>query len=144
MIIIKEIDDNINKDEYCQLLKNLTTINSDNIDLDIFKNQINIIKSNPYHKIYLAYDDNKIIGSITVIIEPKIIHDISFVSHIEDVVVDNNYQGKGIGRKLIEYAIDISKSYKCYKIILDCDKDKTKFYEKNGFKIKGNEMAIYF
>ena len=48
----------------------------------------------------------------------KIIHNISNVCHIEDVVIDNNYRGKNLGTKLIEYAKEYAKMEKCYKIIL--------------------------
>ena len=45
------------------------------------------IKQNPNHIIHVAVDDNKIIGSTTLFIEQKFIHDGGLGGHIEDVVV---------------------------------------------------------
>ena len=45
------------------------------------------LNSNPYHNIYVVVVDEKIVGAITCLIEPKIIHNCGFVAHIEDVVV---------------------------------------------------------
>ena len=76
----------------------------------------------------------KIVGTASILIEQKFIHNGSCVGHIEDVVVHKNYEGKGIGSLLIKKCIEIAKEYKCYKIILDCNSSKTGFYEKFGFK----------
>ena len=97
------------------------------------------INKNIYDNIYVAYltDDNNIIGTITLFVEDKIIHNGSKVGHIEDVVVDKNYRKMGVGKLLIDYVVKLSKDRGCYKVILDCDEDNIKFYEKCGFKTKG-------
>lgn len=105
---------------------------------EIFDN----IKSNPYHRIFVAITDEKIVGSTTLFIEPKFIHKGGFVGHIEDVVIDKQYQGKGIGEKLIKAALDFAKSNGCYKTILDCSEDVMPFYEKIGFKKHSNAMRF--
>ena len=86
-------------------------------------------------------DSKKIVGSITVLIEEKLIHNYSKVAHIEDVVVDESMRGFGLGKKLLEIAE--SECDGCYKIILDCSNENVKFYEKCGYEWKGNEMARY-
>ena len=60
------------------------------------------MRSIPNHKIYVAVLDSKVIGSATIFIEPKFIHSGGTVAHIEDVVVRKEYQGSGIGQKLVE------------------------------------------
>jgi glucosamine-phosphate N-acetyltransferase len=37
----------------------------------------------------------------------------------------------------------IGFSLGCYKLILDCTRDKVPFYEKAGFKEKEIQMALY-
>ena len=44
-----------------------------------------------------------IIACITVLIEQKFTHQCSRVGHIEDVVTDNNYRGKGLGKLIVDY-----------------------------------------
>jgi glucosamine-phosphate N-acetyltransferase len=105
---------------------------------EIFEN----IKSNPNHKIFVAIVDEKVVGSTTLFIEPKFIHQGGLVGHIEDVVVSKEFQGKGIGEKLIEASLDFAKNNGCYKTILDCSEDIKPFYEKIGFKKHSNAMRF--
>ena len=143
-VIIRELDYNDCKNEYCQLLSELSVIDSDSITREDFIEQLVLIKSNPLHKIYVAILDNKLVGSITLLIEPKFIHNISKVGHIEDVVVSRSVRGKGIGTLLVNKAIDVAKEYGCYKVILDCCDNCMSFYCKHEFIRKNNQMARYF
>ena len=105
---------------------------------DIFEE----IKSNPNHRIFVAILDERVVGSTTLFIEPKFIHQGGLVGHIEDVVVANEFQGKGIGEKLIQASLDFAKNEGCYKTILDCSDDVKPFYEKIGFKKHSNSMRF--
>ena len=92
------------------------------------------------HIIHVAIDGNKIVGSTTLLIEQKFIHDGGLVGHIEDVVVRKDYEGQGIGMKLVISLLDVAKQKKCYKTILNCEDNLRPFYEKIGFKKATNEM----
>lgn len=141
--IIQELDQTDDMVSYCELLKQLTSIDPDKITKEEFISHLQLIKSNPLHKIFVAKLNGKIIGTTTVLIEPKFIHNLSRVSHIEDVVVDSNYRSYGIGKLLINKAITISKELGCYKIILDCSAKNIGFYQKIGFVDKEHHMALY-
>jgi len=78
-------------------------------------------------------DQSRIIGTITVLIEQKLIHNFGLVCHIEDVVVDAQYRKQGLGETLIKEAIQIADTHKCYKTILDCSESNIEFYTKCGF-----------
>ncbi|XWV24846.1 6-phosphate N-acetyltransferase [Tupanvirus deep ocean] len=142
-IEIKELSNVDDYQQYCALLKQLTTINPELITKEKFEKQLTIITSNPFHKVLIAVFKNKIIGTTTVLVEPKFIHDLSRVAHIEDVVVDTDYRSYGVGSLLLKKAIEVSKSLDCYKIILDCSEKNIGFYEKFGFKRKEVQMALY-
>ena len=122
----------------------LTTLDSLRIASDIDKDTAEAvftkIESNPNHIIAVAEFEGKIVGATTLLIEPKFIHQGGLVGHIEDVVVDKNYQGKKIGEKIMKYLLEIAQKRRCYKTILDCTDDVKKFYEKLGFKHTANEM----
>ncbi|MCV0402016.1 MAG: GNAT family N-acetyltransferase [Nitrosopumilus sp.] len=105
---------------------------------DIFEK----INANPDHIIAVAELDGKIVGSTTLLIESKFIHNGGLVGHIEDVVVNKEHQGKKIGEKIMRYLIEISKKRGCYKIILDCTDDVRPFYEKLGFKKVASELRL--
>lgn len=142
-IVIKELDDSEDHIQYCALLKQLTTINPNSFTYEDYQKQLFVIFSNPYHKIFIAKDDDQIIGTITLLVEPKIIHNLSAVGHIEDVVVDRAYRSRGIGKHLVLKAIDVAKKMGCYKIILDCSSNNVEFYQKCGFVEKDKQMALY-
>ena len=100
------------------------------------------IENNPDHIIVVALLDGKIVGAATLLLESKFIHDGTIVGHIEDVVVDKNYQGQGIGEKIIKYLLEYAKTKGCYKTILDCVDDVKPFYEKLGFKHNANALRF--
>jgi len=100
------------------------------------------IRSNQNHVIMVADLDDQIVGSITLLIEPKFIHQGGLVGHIEDVVVNSKFQGKGIGEQLVNVALEYAKNHGCYKTILDCDDNVKPFYEKIGFKRNSNAMRF--
>ena len=100
------------------------------------------INANNDHIIAVAELEGKIVGATTLLIESKFIHNGGLVGHIEDVVVDKNYQGKKIGEKVVNYLLAYAKKRGCYKTILDCTDDVKPFYEKIGFSAVGNEMRF--
>ena len=116
----------------------LTSLDSLRKASDIDKNKakeiFKKIDSNPDYTIAVAEIDGKIVGSTTLLIEQKFIHQGGLVGHIEDVVVDKNFQGQKIGEKIMKYLLEIAKNQGCYKTILDCTDDVKPFYEKLGFK----------
>jgi len=124
----------------------LTTLDSLRKASDIDRNKaekiFEKINSNSDHIIAVAELDGKIVGSTTLLIEPKFIHGGGLVGHIEDVVVDKNFQGQKIGEKIITYLLEFAKNQGCYKTILDCTDDVKPFYEKLGFKHIANELRF--
>ena len=114
--------------------------NASGLDKNKTKEILKKIKQNPDHIIHVAIDDKKIVGSTTLFIEQKFIHDGGLVGHIEDVVVRKDYEGQGIGMKLVISLLDVAKQRKCYKTILNCEDNLRPFYEKIGFKKATNEM----
>ena len=104
--------------------------------LDILKKIIH----NPDHIIHIAEIDEKIVGSTTLFIEQKFIHNGGKVGHIEDVVVSKEFEGRGIGMKLVVSLLEKAEAMNCYKTILDCKKELIPFYERIGFKQESNQM----
>lgn len=126
---------------FLQLLEQLTSVDAANISYNDFIIQYNKIKS----FIYVIHDmeTDKIVGTGAIFIEHKFIHKLGSVGHIEDVVIDEQYRSKGLGKTLLGKLIEKAKENNCYKIILDCDIKNTSYYEYNGFLNKGNYMAKY-
>ena len=114
--------------------------NASSLDKTKAKEILKKIKQNSNHIIHVAIDGKKIVGTTTLFIEQKFIHDGGLVGHIEDVVVRKDYEGKGIGMKLVTSMLERAKEKNCYKTILDCKDDVKQFYDKIGFKRESNCM----
>ncbi len=64
---------------------------------------------------------------------------------IEDVVVDENYRGNGIGKKLIEKLLDEAVKKELDEVLLFTEDHRTpaiNLYKKLGFKLKNSKIYI--
>ena len=73
----------------------------------------------------------------------RLLWDGGYIAFLSDVIVNSEYQGQGIGRKLVESCLiklknDMKPGYKV-KISLNSAKGKEAFYEKFGFKVRPND-----
>ena len=137
-IEIREIEEGDLENGFLETLDFLR--NASGLDKNVAKEILKKIKQNPNHIIHVAIDGKKIVGTTTLFIEQKFIHNGGFVGHIEDVVVRKDCEGKGIGIKLITSMLERAKEKNCYKTILDCKDDVKQFYERIGFKHESNGM----
>lgn len=95
-------------------------------------------------KKFLAWDNRKVIGRAYLYILENDLHDNPF-GFIEDVFVEENYRGQGIGSRLVEEMIKEARKRNCYKIILTSRHSKPKvhkLYEKAGFREHGLEFRM--
>ena len=90
--------------------------------------------------VFVVIHEGKILGVATVLIEQKIIHDAGRVAHVEDVSVNEEHTGQGVGTVLMNKLIEYAHSRKCYKIILDCKPELESFYKRHGFR--SHEIAM--
>ena len=133
--IIRELKEEDLSNGFVETLSNLSEVGKLANDT-IRKREILREIKNKNYRIVIAEDNqnHQIIGSATLVIEQKFIHNGGKAGHIEDVVTRKGYEGKGIGKEILKELIKIAKDNECYKIILDCDEKLVNFYEKTGFK----------
>lgn len=88
--------------------------------------------------------EGRVLGTGSVMVEPKFIRGGRPCGHIEDIVVDKKARGMQLGKRIISYLVDHCKERGCYKVMLDCADDNVPFYEKCGFNPKERQMVHYF
>ena len=138
--IIRKIIESDLENGFLESLDNLREVS--NLEHNSAKSILEGILENENHIVHVAELDGKIVGSTTLLIEQKFIHEGGLVGHIEDVVVKKEFEGQGIGMKLVLSLLDVANEKKCYKTILNCEDTLIPFYEKIGFKQKSNEMRF--
>jgi GNAT superfamily N-acetyltransferase len=105
----------------------------------------NISKSAVGTKFYIE-ENGKEIGRAYLYIIFNDLHKDPF-GFLEDVFVNENHRGKGIGSKLVEKVIEEAKKENCYKLICTSRYKNTKvhkLYESFGFKDHGKEFRMDF
>ena len=127
-------------DVYHGLLECLDNLSSSVLDKENAMRMLKVREILSIKTIVLVHEE-KVVGTASYFLEPKLFHDGLCVCHIEDVVVHKDWAGLGVGKKLIEYILDNSKDF-CYKAILDCKEDIAGFYEKIGFHKQEIQMRL--
>jgi glucosamine-phosphate N-acetyltransferase len=145
LVIIREIKDSDIDKGFLETLSNL--LSPDINDKGYAKSILQKIKSNLLHKIFVAEEETsgKIAGTTTLLIEPKFINRGMKVGYIEDVAVSKDYEGLGIGSKLVTYATNQAVLiHNCEKVLLYCSAKTRPFYEKLGYKIVEDTVVMKF
>ena len=124
---------------YINLISKYRNCNMDEIE---YQSILNYIKN--IGKVFIYIENECILGTATVFIENKFIHNGALYSYIEDVFVDPNYKSKGIGTQLIKKCIDYCNVNNVRVCKLNCDQYLTDYYRKFGFKNKGINMYLEF
>jgi GNAT superfamily N-acetyltransferase len=133
------------KEHLPQILELYKQLLPDEEPLDI--NKANTIWENIENnkiKYFIAVDGDKIIASCYLAIIPNLTRNGKSNGFIENVITDEKYRKKGIGKKIMQMAIEYGKQNNCYKIILQSSINRTgshEFYEKCGFD--GNSKKAF-
>jgi GNAT superfamily N-acetyltransferase len=95
-------------------------------------------------KYFVADNYGHIVGTCYIAIIPNITRQCSSIGFIENIVTAAEYRRMGIGRKLLQTAIEYAKKRGCYKVMLSSGIARSEahdFYESLGFD--GNSKKTY-
>ena len=123
----------------------LTDDPEDKITMDDALKKFEKFKVYPDYKLYVAVIENVIVGTFALLIMDNLAHRGEPSSIVEDVAVSREWQGKGIGKEMMQYAMNISRLKGCYKMVLSSHfrrADAHKFYESLGFKKHGFSFTV--
>lgn len=89
-----------------------------------------------YIKYIVGIDDNSIVASCNIVIILNLTRSGRPYGVIENVITNSKYRRKGIGREVIDYAIQYAQRNNCYKVVLLSSSKRVeahRFYESIGF-----------
>jgi len=94
----------------------------------------------PDYRIYVALDGEAVVGTFAMLVMDNLGHMGTPSAIVEDVAVDPQRHGRGIGRAMMQHAMTLSASKGCYKLTLSSNLKRSKahaFYEAIGFERHG-------
>ena len=103
------------------------------------------IEGNKKIKYFGAVENGKVISTCYCLIIPNLTHLGSSIAFVENVVTDSEYRGQGLGRKVMEMAIEFARENNCYKVILQSAsfrKEAHQFYKNLGFDGESKKAFI--
>jgi GNAT superfamily N-acetyltransferase len=99
----------------------------------------------PDYHLYVATLDSRVVGTYALLIMDNLAHRGARSGVVEDVMVAPELHGRGIGRQMMEHALERCAAAECYKLALSSNLRRTaahRFYEGLGFERHGYSFLI--
>ncbi|WP_026996273.1 GNAT family N-acetyltransferase [Flectobacillus major] len=103
------------------------------------------MQSYPNYRVYVAEEASQIVGTFALLIMDNLAHQGTPSGIVEDVAVQVDQQGKGIGKAMMQFAMAICQESGCYKLVLSSNQRRTEahaFYESLGFERHGFSFQV--
>ena len=117
----------------------------DDNEVKIFKNKIRDYFSNSQKTILVAEKEKVIVGIVSILYLQRL-NRAKMEMYIPELIVTEKLRYSGIGKKLIQYCMDIAKEKDCYRIRLESGnsrKESHKFYKSIGFEQSALSFTKY-
>lgn len=110
------------------------------------KDELNKLLKDDNKPIFVAEIEGKVSGYAFCIFQQhlnnNILTDIKTL-YIDDLCIDKNMRGKGIGKAIFNFVMDFAKENECYNVTLnvwELNEGARKFYEACGFSVQKTGM----
>jgi GNAT superfamily N-acetyltransferase len=94
----------------------------------------------PDYALYVACAGDRIAGMFALLVMDNIGHCGAPSAIVEDVIVDEELRGAGIGRRMMQAALEMCREKGCYKMTLSSNRNREaarRFYQALGFEVHG-------
>lgn len=115
------------------------------LDLPAAEKLFDRIASYPNYKLYVAASEKNIVGTFALLVMDNLAHLGAPSGIVEDVVVKPALQGQGIGKRMMQFAMERCRQAGCYKLMLSSNAKREQahqFYENLGFEKHGYSFLI--
>ena len=116
----------------------------DDKEIKAFQNKVKDYFSDSQKIIFLAKQDSKSIGLVSVILLRRL-NRTKLEMYIPELIVTKELRHSGIGKKLIQHCIAFAKKKGCYRIRLESGnqrKESHQFYKNLGFEQSALSFAM--
>jgi len=103
------------------------------------------LRQYPSYRLFVAVLDGQIVGTFALLIMDNLAHRGARSAVVEDVAVRPELQGRGIGRRMMEFARERCREAGCYKMALSSNLKRGPahaFYDSLGFERHGYSFVI--
>jgi GNAT superfamily N-acetyltransferase len=108
----------------------------DEDEIKIFKNKIRNYFSDSDKSILVAEQEKEVAGIVSIVYLQRL-NRAKLEMYIPELIITEKLRYLGIGKKLIQYCIDLAKQNNCYRIRLESGnqrKESHEFYKSIGFE----------
>ncbi len=127
------------------LLSQLSLRGGSNTSLKKAESFFKKIRRYPFYKIYVTVLDEQIVGVFELLIMDNLAHLGMPSAVIEDVAVTAEHRRRGIGKVMMNYAMNVCREMGCYKLTLSSNLKREEahdFYESLGFRKHGFSFHV--
>lgn len=99
----------------------------------------------PNYSLYVATLGGKVVGTFVLLIMDALLHRGVPQGIVEDMAVHPHWQRRGIGKQMMQYAMEHCQKRGCYKVMLSSNitfEAAHRFYQKLGFKKHGFSFVV--
>lgn len=99
----------------------------------------------PYYRLFVVEQQERVVATYTLLVMENIAHQGASSAIVEQVMVDPDSQGSGLGTLMMEHAIAESRARGCYKLALSSNVKRTRahaFYDGLGFERHGYSFLL--
>lgn len=129
---------------YLELLSQLTAVGD--VTEEMFLRRFDLMRNTSPPSYYIIVIEHtkarRIVGTATLVVEWKFIHEAGCRGRTEDVVVDQTVRGQHFGMILSQHIVALARHIGVYKLSLECKDELISFYEQFGFKKDENNFLV--
>jgi GNAT superfamily N-acetyltransferase len=107
------------------------------LSLDAAGEHLQQLLTNPQIALIVVENNQVLVASCMLGLIPTLTNGARPFAMIEHVITTRDYRGKGVGSRMLRYAIDIAWQMNCYKVMLLSGAERTdahRVYEALGFR----------
>lgn len=132
------------KEDVTSVYQLILELKNTQFDFDIFKNVYYSKLSDTKNYYIVAVEEDNVIGFISLVIDYQL-HHADKVGTIEELIVSSESRSQGVGKLLLNYAVNYARENSCDVIELTSGfsrADAHRFYEKNEFRKRSYKFKM--